>query len=246
MLKGKSAVITGGVRGIGRAIAEIFCKNGADVLLCYKSNDAAAEKTQDELAHYGTKVEILKGDVADPAFAAEAAAKAKADFGKIDILVNNAGITRDKLMIQMKNDDFDSVVDTNLKGSFYFLKEISSVMIRQRAGSIINLASVVGVKGNPGQVNYAASKAGVIGMTMSAAKELGRRNVRVNAIAPGFIETDMTGVLNDEQKKKMSEVISLGKMGLPEDVANVALFLASDLSGYITAQTICVDGGMSI
>lgn len=246
MLKGKSAIITGGVRGIGKAIAEVFCKNGANVLLCYRSNDAAAEKTQDELAQYGTKVEILKGDVADPAFAAEAVSKAKSDFGKIDILVNNAGITKDKLLIQMKSEDFDSVVDTNLKGSYYFLREASSAMIKQKAGSIINLSSIVGVKGNPGQVNYAASKAGIIGMTMSAAKELGRRNVRVNAIAPGFIATEMTDALSDDQKAKMSGVISLGRMGEAEDVANVALFLASDMSQYVTAQTICVDGGMSI
>ncbi|WP_312648762.1 3-oxoacyl-[acyl-carrier-protein] reductase [Aminipila sp.] len=246
MLKGKSAIITGGVRGIGKAIAEVFCKNGANVLLCYRSNDAAAEKTQDELAQYGTKVEILKGDVADSAFAVEAVAKAKLDFGRIDILVNNAGITKDKLLIQMKDEDFDSVVDTNLKGSYYFLKEASSVMIKQRAGSIINLSSIVGVKGNPGQVNYSASKAGIIGMTMSAAKELGRRNVRVNAIAPGSIETDMTDALTDDQRAKMNATISLGRMGQPEDIANVALFLASDMSQYVTAQTICVDGGMSI
>lgn len=246
MLKCKSAIITGGVRGIGKAIAEVFCKNGANVLLCYRSNDAAAEKTQDELAQYGTKVEILKGDVADSAFAAEAVAKAKEEFGRIDILVNNAGITKDKLLIQMKDEDFDSVVDTNLKGSYYFLKEASSVMIKQRAGSIINLSSIVGVKGNPGQVNYSASKAGIIGMTMSAAKELGRRNVRVNAIAPGSIETDMTDALTDDQRAKMNATISLGRMGQPEDIANVALFLASDMSQYVTAQTICVDGGMSI
>ncbi|QIB70496.1 3-oxoacyl-[acyl-carrier-protein] reductase [Aminipila butyrica] len=246
MLKGKNAIITGGVRGIGRAIAELFCKNGANVLLCYRSNDAAAEKTQDELAKYGTKVEILKGDVANAEFAVEAVAKAKADFGTLDILVNNAGITKDKLMLQMKSEDFDSVIDTNLKGSFYFLKAASGVMIKQRSGNIINLSSIVGLKGNPGQVNYAASKAGVVGMTMSAAKELGRRNIRVNAIAPGFIETDMTDELNDSQKSKMNEVISLGRMGTPEDVANVALFLASDLSAYVTAQTICIDGGMSI
>ncbi len=246
MLKGKSAIITGGVRGIGKAIAEVFCKNGANVLLCYRSNDAAAEKTQDELAQYGTKVEILKGDVADSAFAVDAVAKAKLDFGRIDILVNNAGITKDKLLIQMKDEDFDSVVDTNLKGSYYFLKEASSVMIKQRAGSIINLSSIVGVKGNPGQVNYSASKAGIIGMTMSAAKELGRRNVRVNAIAPGSIETDMTDALTDDQRAKMNATISLGRMGQPEDIANVALFLASDMSQYVTAQTICVDGGMSI
>lgn len=246
MLKGKNAIITGGVRGIGKAIAEIFCKNGANVLLCYRSNDVAAEKTQDELAQYGTKVEILKGDVADSGFAAEAVAKAKSEFGRVDILVNNAGITKDKLLIQMKDEDFDSVVDTNLKGSYYFLKEASSVMIKQKSGSIINLSSIVGVKGNPGQVNYAASKAGIIGMTMSAAKELGRRNVRVNAIAPGFIATEMTDALTDDQKAKMNGVISLGRMGASEDVANVALFLASDMSQYVTAQTICVDGGMSI
>lgn len=246
MLKGKSAIITGGVRGIGKAIAEEFCKNGANVLLCYRSNDEAAEKAAAELSQYGTKVEILKGDVAEPKFAKEAVAKAKESFEKVDILVNNAGITRDKLLMRMTEEDFDSVVDTNLKGSFYFLKAASSVMVKQKVGSIINLSSIVGVKGNPGQVNYCASKAGVIGMTMSAAKELARRNVRVNAIAPGFINTDMTGVLTDEQKSKMNEVISLGRMGQPEDIAKVALFLASDMSQYVTAQTICVDGGMSI
>lgn len=246
MLKGKSAIITGGVRGIGAAIAEMFCKNGANVLLCYRSNDEAAERTAGELAKYGTKVEILKGDVTDPKFAAEAVAKAKADFETVDILVNNAGITKDKLLMRMTEEDFDSVIDTNLKGAFYFLKAASNVMIKQKSGSIINLSSIVGVKGNPGQVNYSASKAGVIGMTMSAAKELGRRNVRVNAIAPGLIATDMTGVLTDEQKAKMNETISLGRMGTPEDIAKIALFLASDLSGYVTAQTICADGGMSI
>lgn len=246
MLKGKSAIITGGVRGIGKAIAEVYCKNGADVLLCYRSNDEAAENTAKELAAYGTRTELLKGDVSNPEFAKEAAAKAKELFGKIDILVNNAGITRDKLLMRMSEEDFDSVVDTNLKGSFYFLKAVSAVMVKQKSGSIINLSSIVGVKGNPGQVNYCASKAGVIGMTMSAAKELGRRNIRVNAIAPGFIATDMTEALTDEQKGKMNEVISLGRMGQPRDIANTALFLASDLSSYITAQTLCVDGGMSI
>lgn len=246
MLKDKNAIITGGVRGIGKAIAELYCKNGANVLLCYRSNDEAAEKAAAELAQYGTRVEVLKGDVSDANFAAEAIKKAKADFGKIDILVNNAGITRDKLLMRMTEEDFDSVIDTNLKGSYYFLKAASSVMIKQKSGSIINLSSIVGVKGNPGQVNYCASKAGVIGMTMSAAKELGRRNVRVNAIAPGFIATDMTNALTDEQKSKMNAIISLGRMGEPEDIAKVALFLASDMSQYVTAQTICVDGGMSI
>lgn len=246
MLKNKNAVITGGVRGIGKAIAESFCKNGANVLLCYRSNDEAAENTAAELAQYGTKIILLKGDVAEADFAKKAVAKAKEEFGRVDILVNNAGITKDKLLMRMTEEDFDSVVDTNLKGTFYFLKEAANVMIKQKSGNIINLSSIVGVKGNPGQVNYSASKAGVLGMTMSAAKELGRRNVRVNAIAPGFIATDMTGVLTEEQTSKMNEAISLGRMGLPEDIANVALFLASDMSAYVTAQTICVDGGMSI
>ena len=246
MLKGKSAIITGGVRGIGKAIAEVFCKNGANVLLCYRSNDEAAQKTAEELKAYGTKVELLKGDVTDPNFATEAIEKAKEEFGKIDVLVNNAGITKDKLLIKMSAEDFDSVVDTNLKGSFYFLKAASTVMIKQKSGSIINLSSIVGVKGNPGQVNYSASKAGVIGMTMSAAKELGRRGIRVNAIAPGYIATDMTGVLTEAQTDKMNEAISLGRIGEAEDIAKTALFLASDMASYVTGQTICVDGGMSM
>lgn len=246
MLNGKSAIITGGVRGIGKAIAEAFCKNGANVLLCYRSNDEAAQKTAEELKAYGTKVELLKGDVADPNFATEAVEKAKEEFGKIDVLVNNAGITKDKLLIKMSAEDFDSVVDTNLKGSFYFMKAASAVMIKQRSGNIINLSSIVGMKGNPSQINYSASKAGVIGMTMSAAKELGRRGIRVNAIAPGYIATDMTGVLTEDQMAKMAGAISLGRVGEAEDIAKTALFLASDMAAYVTGQTICVDGGMSM
>lgn len=246
MLKGKSAVITGGVRGIGKSIAEEFCKNGADVMLCYRSNDDAAKATAEELAQYGTKVLLMKGDVADFAHAEEVAAAAKEAFGKIDILVNNAGITKDKLMMRMTPDDFDDVVKANLSGSFYFIKTISPIMIKQKSGRIINLSSIVGVKGNPGQVNYSSSKAGIIGLTLSAAKELGRRGITVNAIAPGFIETDMTGVLTEEQKGKMAETISLGRVGTPKDIANAAVFLASDLASYITGQILGVDGGMSI
>lgn len=246
MLKGKNAVITGGVRGIGRATAEVFCKNGANVMLCYRSNEEAAKETAEALKKYGTQVELMKGDVSSFAHAEEVAAKAKEIFGTIDILVNNAGITKDKLMLKMSADDFDQVVKANLSGSFYFLKAVSAVMMKQRQGRIINLSSVVGVKGNSGQANYSASKAGIIGLTLSAAKELGRRGITVNAIAPGFIETDMTGVLSDEQKHKMAEVISLGKVGTPEDVANTALFLASEMASYITGQVIGVDGGMSI
>ena len=246
MLKGKSAIITGGVRGIGKAIAREFCENGADVLLCYRSNDEQAQKTAEELAVYGTKVELLKGDVADPETAKTAVAKAKELFGKVDILVNNAGITRDKLLMKMKDNDFTDVINANLNGTFYFLCEASKIMIKQRSGRIINMSSIAGVKGNPAQVNYSASKAGVIGMTMSAAKELGRRGITVNAIAPGFIATEMTEVMTDEQKKKIADSICLGRPGEPEDIAKTALFLASDSASYITGQTISVDGGLTM
>ena len=246
MLKGKAAIITGGVRGIGKAIAKEFCQNGADVLLCYRSNDEQARKTAEELVGFGTKVELLKGDVADPETAKAAVAKAKECFGRVDILVNNAGITRDKLLMRMSDTDFTDVINANLNGSFYFLSAAAKVMIKQKSGRIINLSSVAGVKGNPGQVNYSASKAGVVGMTMSAAKELGRRGITVNAIAPGFIDTDMTAVMTDDQKAKAAEAISLGRTGTPEDVAKTALFLASDGASYITGQTICVDGGLNM
>lgn len=246
MLKGKSAVITGGVRGIGRAVAEEFCRQGADVLLCYRSNDEAAKKAAEELKQYGTRVELIKGDVSDPAHAEEAVKTAKELFGKIDILVNNAGITKDKLLMKMTPSDFDEVIQANLSGSFYFLQAVAPVMIRQKSGRIINTSSIVGVRGNAGQVNYSASKAGIIGMTLSAAKELGKRNITVNAVAPGFIETDMTEVLTEDQKKTMFEAISLGRAGKPSDVANAAVFLASDQAAYITGQIIGVDGGMSI
>ncbi len=246
MLKGKAAIMTGVVRGIGKAIAREFCENGADVLLCYRSNDEQARKTAEELAGFGTRIELLKGDVADPETAKAAVAKAKECFGRVDILVNNAGITRDKLLMRMSDTDFTDVISANLNGSFYFLSAAAKVMIKQKSGRIINLSSVAGVKGNPGQVNYSASKAGVVGMTMSAAKELGRRGITVNAIAPGFIDTDMTAVMTDDQKAKAAEAISLGRTGKPEDVTKTALFLASDGASYITGQTICVDGGLNM
>ena len=195
LLKDRTAVITGGVRGIGKAIARTFCENGANVILCYRSNDEEAEKTAAELSALGTAVKVIKGDVADPETAKKVAAEAKAEFGRVDILVNNAGITNDKLMMRMTPADFTKVIDANLNGAFYMMKEISALMVKQRSGAIINMASVSGLKGNPAQVNYSASKAGIVGMTLSAAKELGRRGIRVNAIAPGFVETDMTSVL---------------------------------------------------
>ena len=246
MLKGKSAIITGGVRGIGRAIAEEFCKNGADVVIGFRSNQEAAEKTARELKAYGTRVLVVQGDVADPAYGEKLAATAKEAFGKVDILVNNAGITRDMLMMKMSPEDFKTVIDTNLNGTFYCTKAVTPLMIKQKSGTIINLSSVVGVKGNPGQVNYAASKAGIIGLTLSAAKELGRRNITVNAIAPGFIDTEMTEVLTEEQKKRMLEAVSLGRLGKPEDIAKTAVFLASEGGAYITGQVLSVDGGISL
>ena len=246
MLKGKSAVITGGVRGIGKAIAEEFCRQGADVLLCYRSNEEAAKKTAEELSQYGTRVELIKGDVADPAHAEEAAKLAKELFGKIDILVNNAGITKDKLMMRMTPADFDEVVKANLNGSFYFLNAVAPVMIKQKGGRIINISSIVGVRGNAGQVNYSASKAGIIGMTLSAAKELGKRGITVNAVAPGYIETDMTEILTDDQKSAMLGAISLGRAGKASDVAKAVAFFASEGAAYITGQVLAVDGGMAM
>ncbi len=244
MLKGKTAIITGGVRGIGKAIAFEFARNGANLLLCYRSNEEAARQTASEISEAGGRVEILKGDVSNPFFAGEVIDRTKEIFGRIDILVNNAGITKDKLLMRMSAEDFTDVIDTNLNGSFYFLKAAAEVMVKQRYGRIINLSSIVGVKGNPGQINYCASKAGIIGMTLSAAKELGRRGITVNAIAPGFISTDMTEVLTDDQKKKMLESIPIGRIGTPEDIAKTALFLASEGAGYVTGQVIGVDGGM--
>lgn len=245
MLKGKTAVITGGVRGIGKAIAKAFCRNGANVILCYRSNDAEAEKTAAELSGFGPQVKLVKGDVADPETAKRVAGLIKDEFDKkVDILVNNAGITNDKLMMRMSDEDFTKVIDANLNGTFYMMKELSALMVKKKNGVIINMASVSGLKGNPAQVNYSASKAGIVGMTLSAAKELGRRGIRVNAIAPGFIETDMTAVLTDEQKETAAKNITLGRLGQPEDIANAAIFLASDMGAYITGQVISVDGGI--
>lgn len=246
MLNGKNAIITGGVRGIGLGIAKVFCEQGANVLLCYRSNDGAADAAKSTLEKSGTKVELFKGDVSDPEFAKEAAAFCKEKFGSVDILVNNAGITKDKLIMRMNPDNFNAVINTNLSGSFYMLKYASDVMMKQRYGRIINISSIVGVKGNPGQVNYSASKAGIIGMTLSAAKELGRRGITVNAVAPGFIDTDMTAVLSDEQKSKMEQVISVGRVGTAEDIADAVAFLASDKASYITGQVLGVDGGMNV
>ncbi|MDR0852479.1 MAG: 3-oxoacyl-[acyl-carrier-protein] reductase [Clostridiales Family XIII bacterium] len=246
LLEGKNAVVTGGSRGIGHAIALDLAAHGANVLITYLHNDEAASETVRTAAAMGVKAESLKGDVADAAFAAEAVLTATGLLGGLDILVNNAGITNDKLLLRMSPEDFDSVVRTNLSGMFYMIQRAAPVMTKARSGRIINLSSIVGLRGNAGQVNYAAAKAGVIGLTKSVAKELGSRNITANAIAPGLIDTDMTSGASDAQIESALKSISLGRKGTPEDIAHLVTFLASDLASYITGQVIGVDGGMMI
>ena len=246
MLKGKCAVITGASRGIGKCIAKKFAKEGANVVINYRNNEEEALKVKKELEDLGSQVLVVKADVSELEQAENLIKEAKKEFGRVDILVNNAGITKDNLIIRMKEEDFDSVIKTNLKGAFNSLKAVTPIMLKQKYGKIVNMASVVGVVGNPGQVNYCASKAGLIGMTKSLAKEIGSRNITVNAIAPGFIDTDMTKILSDDQKKKILSQIPLNKFGNVEDIANVALFLGSENSNYITGQVIHVDGGMAM
>ena len=246
MLKGKCAVITGASRGIGKCIATKFAKEGANVVINYRNNEEEALKVKQELEDLGSQVLVVKADVSELEQAENLIKEAKKEFGRVDILVNNAGITKDNLIIRMKEEDFDSVIKTNLNGAFNCLKAVTPIMLKQKYGKIVNMASVVGVVGNPGQVNYCASKAGLIGMTKSLAKEIGSRNITVNAIAPGFIDTDMTKILSDDQKKKILSQIPLNKFGNVEDIANVALFLGSENSNYITGQVIHVDGGMAM
>ena len=246
MLKGKCAVITGASRGIGKCIATKFAKEGANVVINYRNNEEEALKVKQELEDLGSQVLVVKADVSELEQAENLIKEAKKEFGRVDILVNNAGITKDNLIIRMKEEDFDSVIKTNLKGAFNCLKAVTPIMLKQKYGKIVNMASVVGVVGNPGQVNYCASKAGLIVMTKSLAKEIGSRNITVNAIAPGFIDTDMTKILSDDQKKKILSQIPLNKFGNVEDIANVALFLGSENSNYITGQVIHVDGGMAM
>lgn len=248
MLKGKCAVITGSTRGIGKAIAIKYASLGCNIVINYRSekDEVNAYKLSEEIGKLSVDTLIVKANVADFEEAKNIVEKTKEKFGKVDILVNNAGITKDNLILRMNESDFDSVINVNLKGSFNCLKAVTPIMLKQKHGKIINMASVVGVIGNPGQVNYCASKAGVIGMTKSLAKELGGKNINVNAIAPGFIDTDMTKVLSEDQKKNILSQVPLKRLGLVSDVANVAAFLASEDSDYITGQVIHVDGGMAM
>ena len=244
LLEGKTAIITGASRGIGRGIALVFAQNGANVAFTYSSSVEAANALEEELKAFGVTAKGYQSDAANFADAQKLADDVAATFGSIDVLVNNAGITKDNLLMRISEDDFDKVIEVNLKSVFNMTKAVQRTMLKQRKGSIINMSSVVGVKGNAGQSNYAASKAGMIGFTKSIALELGSRNIRCNAIAPGFIETEMTAKLAEDVVKGWRENIPLKRGGSPEDVANACVFLASDMSAYITGQTLNVDGGM--
>lgn len=240
MLQGKTAVVTGAAKGIGKAIALAFAKEGCNIVLNYHSN--LDDETVQEIEACGVTCMPVQGDVSDFAFAADLMKKVKKELGSVDILVNNAGITKDMLLMRMTEEQFDSVIQTNLKGTFNMIRHASSIMLKQRSGAIINMSSVVGVAGNAGQANYAASKAGIIGLTKSTAKELAARGVTCNAIAPGFVETDMTAVLSEDLQKQMLEAIPLKRYGQVDDIARAAVFLAKNT--YITGQVLHVDGGM--
>jgi 3-oxoacyl-[acyl-carrier protein] reductase len=243
-LTGKVALVTGGSRGIGRAIALALAGAGADVAITYRSADAEAAAVVAAIESAGARAKSFKSDAADFAGASAVVDGVTAAFSRLDILVNNAGITKDGLLLRLSEADWDSVIATNLKSVFNFSKAAVRPMMGQRSGKIINVSSIAGVIGNPGQTNYAASKAGMIGFTKSLARELGSRNIQVNAIAPGFIDTDMTATLSPEQKQKLEQNIPLKRTGKPEEIAGVARFLASPASDYMTGQVLCVDGGM--
>ena len=245
LLAGKTALITGATRGIGRAIALRFAAEGADVAFTYRSQHEAAQSLESELEALGVRAKAYTSDAASFVDAHKVVEDVKETFGRIDVLVNNAGITKDGLMMRMDEAQWDAVIDTNLKSAFNFIHACTPIMARQRSGSIISMSSVVGVSGNAGQCNYSASKAGLIGLTKSMAKEMGPRGIRANCIAPGFIATDMTGALPENVRQEWEKQIPLRRGGTPEDVAGVAVFLASDLAGYVTGQVVNCCGGMN-
>ncbi len=243
-LTDRVALVTGGSRGIGRAISLALAAAGATVVVNYRGNAAAADDTVAAISAAGGKAIAIQADVANGDDVKRLFSEVSSAYGRLDILVNNAGITRDTLMMRMKDDDWDAVLDTNLKSQFLTTRAAMSTMVRARYGRIINITSVVGLMGNAGQANYAAAKAGIIGFTKSVAREIGSRSVTVNAVAPGFIDTELTAVLNDEMREALKKQIPLGRLGSPEDVAGVVTFLASDQAAYITGQTFNCDGGM--
>ena len=246
MLKGKIALITGAAQGIGKGIALEYAKQGATVAFTVRKHDERSESLVNEITAMGGTAKAYASDAASFSSASEVVAEVMKDFGRIDILVNNAGITKDGLLMRMTEEQWDMVINTNLKSAFNYIHAITPIMMKQRMGSIINMTSIVGISGNAGQANYAASKAGMIGLTKSVAKELGSRGVRVNAIAPGFIATEMTGVLNEDTKKQWLLNIPLRREGKVEDVAGVAVFLASDMASYVTGQVINCCGGLNM
>lgn len=246
MLQGKTALVTGASRGIGRSIALELARQGADIAMVYAGNEEKALATQAEISALGVKANVYRCNVADFDATKELTARVIQEMGGIDILVNNAGIVRDGLVLSMKEADFDQVIDVNLKGAFHMIKHTYSHFMRKRRGRIINITSVIGLSGNAGQANYASAKAGLIGLTKSVAKELAGRGVTCNAIAPGYIATDMTDALSDKVKESMEAVIPMKKAGSPEDVACTAAFLASDAARYITGEVIRVDGGLAM
>lgn len=246
LLEGKTAIITVAARGIGKAIALKYAQQGANIAFTDLAIDENAKATEAEIAKLGVKVKGYASNAANFEETHKVVEEIVKDFGRVDILINNAGITRDGLMMRMNEQQWDMVININLKSAFNFVHALTPVFIKQKSGNIINMSSVVGLSGNAGQTNYSASKAGMIGLAKSIAKELGSRNIRANCICPGFIITEMTGVLSDEVKKKWAEQIPLRRGGTPEDVANVAVFLGSDLSSYVTGQAIPVCGGMNM